>query len=151
MEIGKQLKSLTRSHIIRTSLNNNGGLVLTDDINEAVNLANAYASEHLCLLVRDPWALVGRIKNAGGVFVGEYSSEALGDYVTGPSHIMPTGGTARFSSPLSVRDFVKIISLFAINEQAAQRLGPAAITMAEAEGLTAHAASVKQRLSSHDE
>jgi histidinol dehydrogenase len=151
MEIGKQLKSLTRSHIIRTSLNNNGGLVLTDDINEAVNLANAYASEHLCLLVRDPWALVGRIKNAGGVFVGEYSSEALGDYVTGPSHIMPTGGTARFSSPLSVRDFVKIISLFAINEQAAQRLGPVAITMAEAEGLTAHAASVKQRLSSHDE
>ena len=151
MEIGKQLKSLTRSHVIRTSLNNNGGLVLTDDINEAVNLANAYASEHLCLLVRDPWALVGRIKNAGGVFVGEYSSEALGDYVTGPSHIMPTGGTARFSSPLSVRDFVKIISLFAINEQAAKRLGPVAITMAEAEGLTAHAASVKQRLSSHDE
>jgi len=150
-EVDQQLTSLNRSAIIKASLQNNGGIVITKDISQAIDIANTYASEHLCLLLKEPWAYVGRIKNAGGVFVGEYSSEALGDYVTGPSHIMPTGGTARFSSPVSVRDFLKIISVFGINEQAGERLGPSAITIAEAEGLTAHAAAISQRLISSDD
>jgi histidinol dehydrogenase len=145
-EVDRQISPLDRAAVIRASLDRNGGIVLTRDLDEAVDLANAYAPEHLCLLTRDPWSLVGRIAHAGGIFVGEHSSEALGDYVTGPSHIMPTAGTARFSSPLSVRDFVRIISLFAVNAQAGKQLGPAAIALAEAEGLTAHAAALRLRL-----
>jgi len=142
-----QLAALDRAEIIRSSLQRHGGIVLVANLEEAVELANAYAPEHLCLLVADPWPLVDRIRHAGGIFVGEHSSEALGDYVTGPSHIMPTGGSARFHSPLSVRDFLKITSLFAVNEQAEKRLGPAAIRLAEAEGLSAHAIAIRRRLS----
>lgn len=142
-----QLAALDRAEIIRSSLQRHGGIVLVANLEEAVELANAYAPEHLCLLVADPWPLVDRIRHAGGIFVGEHSSEALGDYVTGPSHIMPTGGSARFHSPLSVRDFLKITSLFAVNEQAEKRLGPAAIRLAEAEGLSAHAMAIRRRLS----
>lgn len=145
VEVENQLIALGRSDVIRASLGNNGGVVLTNSIDEAIDLANQYAPEHLCLLIRDPWPVVGRITNAGGIFVGEQSSEALGDYVVGPSHIMPTNGTARFSSPLSVRDFIKITSLFAVSESAGKRLGPAAILMAEAEGLDAHANAVRIR------
>lgn len=145
IEVETQLEGLDRADVIRTSLRNNGGIVLTSSIDEAIDLANQYAPEHLCLLIRDPWAVVGRITSAGGIFVGEQSSEALGDYVVGPSHIMPTNGTARFSSPLSVRDFIKITSLFAVNESASTRLGPAAILMAEAEGLSAHANAIRIR------
>ena len=145
--VAAQLNELDRADIIRSSLERNGGIVLVSDLDEAVELANAYAPEHLCLLVSEPWPLVERIKHAGGIFVGEHSSEALGDYVTGPSHIMPTGGSARFHSPLSVRDFLKITSLFAVNERAEQRLGPAAIELAEAEGLSAHAMALRRRLS----
>lgn len=144
-EVDRQLEGLDRSDVIRTSIGNNGGIVLTASIDEAIDLANQYAPEHLCLLLRDPWAILGRITNAGGIFVGEQSSEALGDYVVGPSHIMPTNGTARFSSPLSVRDFIKIISLFAVSESAGKRLAPAAILMAEAEGLGAHANALRVR------
>ena len=142
-----QLATLDRAEIIRSSLQRHGGIVLVANLEEAVELANAYAPEHLCLLVADPWPLLDRIRHAGGIFVGEHSSEALGDYVTGPSHIMPTGGSARFHSPLSVRDFLKITSLFAVNEQAEKRLGPAAIRLAEAEGLSAHAMAIRRRLS----
>lgn len=145
-EVVEQVEQLNRAPIIRESLARNGGLVIADSLDEAIDLANEYAPEHLCLLVRDPWSLIGRVKNAGGIFVGEQSSEALGDYVIGPSHIMPTGGTARFASPLSVRDFLKVTSLFAVNDRTGQRLGPAAIALAEAEGLTAHAAAVRQRM-----
>lgn len=146
VELDDQIQSLERADIIRASLERNGGIVLAAHLDEALDLANAYAPEHLCLLVRDPWAIIGRVRNAGGIFVGEYSSEALGDYVTGPSHIMPTGGTARFSSPLNLSDFMKVTSLFAVNEQAGRRLGPAAVVLAEAEGLTAHAAAVRKRM-----
>lgn len=142
----RQIKSLERAAIIRASLARNGGIVLTADIEEAVALANAYAPEHLCLLVADPWSLVGRIKHAGGIFVGEHSSEALGDYVVGPSHIMPTGGTARFASPLSVRDFLKVTGLFAVNRPACERLGETAMVIANAEGLSAHAGAVRRRM-----
>ena len=145
--VEEQLAELDRADTIRSALARNGGIVLVSDLKEAVELANSYAPEHLCLLVADPWPLVDGIQNAGGIFVGEHSSEALGDYVTGPSHVMPTGGSARFHSPLSVRDFLKITSLFAVNERAEKRLGPAAIRLAEAEGLSAHAMAIRRRLS----
>ena len=115
------------------------------DLDEAFTLANDYAPEHLCLLVQDPWSYVGKVQNAGGVFVGETSSEALGDYVIGPSHVMPTRGTARFASPLHVGDFLKVTSIFAVSAQTVQQLSPVAQTIARAEGLTAHAAAVAAR------
>jgi histidinol dehydrogenase len=144
-EVGRQLGSLVRRAIIEESLGGQGAILLVEDLGEALVLANEYAPEHLCLLVDDPWSVVGQVRNAGGVFVGEGSSEALGDYVVGPSHIMPTGGTARFASPLHVGDFVKVTSVFAVGESAALKLAPAARTIAEAEGLTAHAAAVAAR------
>src|SRR5699024_5745479 len=104
-----------------------------------VECANAYAPEHLCLLVKDPWELVPKVRNAGGIFVGESSPEALGDYTAGPSHVMPTGGTARYSSPVNILDFQKMISLAAGNTAAIDALGQATMEIARAEGLTGHA------------
>ena len=144
--IDEQLPQLERAPVIQSSLEQNGGIVIVTDLDEAIELVNAYAPEHLCLLVLDCWPLVDRIQNAGGIFIGEHSSEALGDYVIGPSHIMPTAGSARFFSPISVRDFLKVTSLFAINEQAEKKIGPAAIELAEAEGLSAHALAIRKRL-----
>ena len=148
-EVGRQLSStsspLTRQAIIRESLAGQGAILVVDDMDQAIDLANVYAPEHLCLLVADPWALVGRVRNAGGIFVGESSSEALGDYVVGPSHVMPTRGTARFASPLHVGDFVKVTSIFGVGDGAGRKLAPAAQIMAQAEGLTAHAAAVAAR------
>jgi histidinol dehydrogenase len=144
-EVEGQMASLARREIIEASLAGQGAILVVDDLEEALELANEYAPEHLCLLVADPWPLVGRVENAGGIFVGEESSEAMGDYVVGPSHIMPTRGTARFASPLHVRDFVKVTSLFAVG-QPAPEVALAARTIAEAEGLTAHAAAVAVRM-----
>jgi histidinol dehydrogenase len=96
-------------------------------------------------LVQDPWQWIGRIHNAGGIFIGERSFEVLGDYVAGPSHVMPTGATARFASPVNIHDFVKIISIVGLNDEALDKIGAAAQTLAEAEGLTAHAAAVARR------
>ncbi len=144
-ELAVQLPTLSRADIAATSLRTRGGIVVTDGLGEAVELANAYAAEHLCLLVRDPWALVGRIRNAGGIFVGEHSFEVLGDYVAGPSHVMPTEGSARYSSPLSVADFVKRISLIAFGADAGARLARSAAVLAHGEGLTAHAAAAEMR------
>jgi histidinol dehydrogenase len=138
-QLASQLESLTRRDIAAAALADRGGIVVTADLAEAVELANAYAPEHLCLLVADPWAWVGRVRNAGGIFVGEYSFEVLGDYVAGPSHVMPTEGSARYSSPLSVADFVKRISLVALNASAGARLSVPAAVLARGEGLTAHA------------
>jgi histidinol dehydrogenase len=146
IEIQTQIQALERRDVIRESLEGQGGAVVSADLNEAVELSNLYGPEHLCLHVADPWALVGKIKNAGGIFLGEDSYEALGDYVIGPSHVMPTLGTARFASPLNVRDFTKIISLFGLDSKAAAAIGPAAYALAQAEGLTAHAAAVWKRL-----
>ncbi|HFD40171.1 MAG TPA: histidinol dehydrogenase [Anaerolineae bacterium] len=144
-EAARQVAALPRRAIIAEALAGQGAILVVADLAEALALANEYAPEHLCLLVADPWPLVGRVRNAGGVFVGEGSSEALGDYVVGPSHIMPTRGTARFASPLHVGDFLKVTSIFAVGEAAARRLAPAARTIAQAEGLTAHAAAVRRR------
>lgn len=145
IEVARQIEDLSRSEIIAQSLSSQGGIIVTADLSQAMALANEYAPEHLCLLVRDPWTWVGRVRNAGGVFVGELSSEALGDYVVGPSHIMPTGGTARFSSPANVWDYVKITSVFAPAPETVHRIAPAAVAIAEAEGLTAHAAAIRRR------
>lgn len=109
-------------------------------------LANEYAPEHLCLLVRDAREWAPKIRNAGGVFVGESSPEALGDYIAGPSHVMPTGGSARWASPLSVNDFLKTMSLIAVPDEVMQQLGPAAALIARSEGLTAHARALEARL-----
>ncbi|MBK7455399.1 MAG: histidinol dehydrogenase [Anaerolineales bacterium] len=146
IEVANQLEQRGRADIITASLENRGGAVLTNDLNEAVQLANEYAPEHLALSVRDPWNWVEKVNNAGGVFVGEYSFEVLGDYLAGPSHVMPTGGSARFASPLNVWDFVKIVSLVALDEKTVQAISPIAATIAQAEGLDAHANSALVRV-----
>lgn len=147
-EVTRQLSELPEENAraAAEAVANRGGIVLVHDIAEAIAISNKYGPEHLCLLLSDPWQQVGKIRNAGGIFLGEQSFEVLGDYVAGPSHIMPTEGTARYSSPVNVDDFRKIISLIGLNEQALKRLGPPAICLAEAEGLWAHAAAVKARL-----
>jgi histidinol dehydrogenase len=144
-EADRQLPLLHRGDIIAESLRGQGAIILLADLDEALSLANEYSPEHLCLLVANPWPLIGRVRNAGGVFVGHHASEALGDYVLGPSHIMPTGGTARFASPLHVRDFLKVTSVFAPAPETTQRLSPAAHAIALAEGLTAHARAIALR------
>ncbi|MBK8796120.1 MAG: histidinol dehydrogenase [Anaerolineales bacterium] len=141
-----QVEELERAEIIAASLARGSGIVVTASLAQAFELGNAYAPEHLCLLVSDPWTHLGDVRNAGGVFLGERSFEVLGDYVAGPSHVMPTGGTARYASPINVNDFQKIVSVIGLNEQALQAIGPAAQVLARAEGLTAHAAAVGRRL-----
>jgi histidinol dehydrogenase len=145
-EIARQLETLSNGDAAAETVERRGAIVVVPDLPTAFQLANAYAPEHLCLLVQEPWQYVGLVRNAGGIFLGERSFEVLGDYVAGPSHIMPTGGTARYSSPVNVDDFRKVISLIGLNEAALRRIGPAAIRIAEAEGLTAHAAAVRARL-----
>ncbi len=146
-ELERQVEQLDRGDIAWESLATNGAVVLLDSLDDAVSISNAYAPEHLCLLVKDPWSLVPGIRNAGGIFLGESSPEALGDYTAGPSHVMPTGGTARFSSPVNVSDFQKVISVIGANDRAVAELGPATIALARAEGLGGHAAAIERRLS----
>ncbi|MBI5033394.1 MAG: histidinol dehydrogenase [Chloroflexi bacterium] len=141
-----QISNLSRRDIIAKSLAGQGAIIVVENLDEAMELGNAFAPEHMCLLVRDPWNWVGKVENAGGVFVGEWTNEALGDYVIGPSHVMPTAGTARFSSALNVNDFVKITSVFSVSAAEARELGGTAATLAEAEGLTAHANAIKRRM-----
>lgn len=141
-----QIRTLSRRDIIAQSLANQGAIIVVENLDEAMELANAFAPEHLCLLVREPWNWVGKVENAGGVFIGEWTNEALGDYIIGPSHVMPTAGTARFSSPLNVNDFVKITSVFSISAREANELSQHAALLAETEGLTAHAAAIRRRM-----
>jgi histidinol dehydrogenase len=140
-QVARQIEQRVRAEIIIASLESRGGAVLTANLEEAVELANEYAPEHLGLSVRDPWHWVEKINNAGGIFMGEHSFEVLGDYLAGPSHVMPTGGSARFASPLNVWDFIKIVSLIALDETTARSIGPIAAVLAEAEGLDAHASA----------
>lgn len=144
-EVERQLDTLERGAIARQAIER-GGAVVAADLDEALALANEFAPEHLCILVRDPDGVVPRVQNAGGIFVGESSPEVLGDYVAGPSHVMPTGGAARFASPLSVMDFLKVTSTIALSEDDLRAIGPAAAALARAEGLTAHARSIELRL-----
>jgi histidinol dehydrogenase len=146
VEVARQIEERSRAEIIATSLQNRGGAVITHDLWEAAELANRYAPEHLCLAVKDPWRLAERINAAGGVFMGEHSFEVLGDYVAGPSHVMPTGGSARYASPLNVWDFVHIVSLVALDQETARRISQPAAVIALAENLDAHANAAGFRL-----
>jgi histidinol dehydrogenase len=145
-EIAKQLMALERRKIIVESLEQNGMTVVVAGIEKALELANLYAPEHLCLVVKDAASYVEKVKNAGCLFIGESSVEVLVDYVAGPSHVLPTGGTARFGSPLNILDFVKLISLINTDKKDIRRLGKAASVIARAEGLTAHARAAEIRL-----
>ncbi len=145
-EVERQLARLSRRAIIAESLRTGGRIVVVAGIDEAIELANLYAPEHLCLVGNGAAGWVDRISNAGCVFVGERSTVVLGDYVAGPSHVLPTGGTARFSSPLNVSDFVKFINVVWLDESDVKRIGPAAVAIARAEGLEAHARAMEKRL-----
>ena len=144
--VEQQLKGLSRKAIATESLQNRGMIVVIASIEEAIELANLYAPEHLCLVVDNAASYVEQVSNAGCLFVGENSLEVLVDYVAGPSHVLPTEGTARFSSPLNVSDFIKLTNLVAMEKDDLKKLGPAASIIARAEGLDAHAKAVEKRL-----
>ena len=143
--ITKLLPSMDREEIIRSSLKNRGALILTKDIDEAIKISNRIAPEHLELSVEDPDGIVDEIKHAGAIFMGKYSSEALGDYCAGTNHVLPTSSTARFSSPLGVYDFTKRSSIIMASKEGANKLGKTASTLAYGEGLQAHALSALYR------
>jgi len=147
-EVERQFKLLEREQIARTSFDARGGAVIVSSIEEAVELASEYAPEHLCLLVRDAASVAKTVRNAGGIFVGDDAPESLGDYTAGPSHVMPTSGAARYASPLGVHDFLKVTSVVAVDLATLRAAGPAAATIARAEGFTAHARSIELRLGS---
>jgi len=145
-ELEQQLGSLPRQAIAAESLENRGMIAVVASVDEAIELANLYAPEHLCLMVDKAASYIEQVSNAGCIFIGENSTVVLGDYVAGPSHVLPTGGTARFSSPLNVGDFIKFTNLVTMDKVNLKTLGPAATTIASAEGLEAHARAVKRRL-----
>lgn len=151
MELKKQCDRLLRKEIATESIQNYGAICLTGDLEEAVETANRLAPEHLELMVKDPWKWMGRVKNAGALFLGPDSPEPVGDYVAGPNHVLPTNGTARFFSPLGVDDFIKKTSLIAYSHEALCRDAESIITLAEAEGLTAHAESIRVRFKKGEE
>ncbi|MCX7169453.1 MAG: histidinol dehydrogenase [Proteobacteria bacterium] len=144
--IAKLLPTLPRQEVIRASLAGRGALIEVADLDEACSLANRIAPEHLELAVAEPRLLLDQIRHAGAIFIGHYSSESLGDYCAGPNHVLPTSRSARFSSPLGVYDFQKRSSLIEVSEAGAQTLGPIAVTLAQGEGLTAHARAAELRL-----
>ena len=143
--ISKLLPTMDREDIIKTSLKNRGALILTQDIDDAVEISNRIAPEHLELSVDDPESIVDDIKHAGAIFMGRYSSEALGDYCAGTNHVLPTSSTARFSSPLGVYDFTKRSSIVMASKEGAKKLGETASVLAYGEGLQAHARSALYR------
>lgn len=143
--IDRLIEQMPRQATIKASLDNNGAMIKVRDLDEAVEVANIVASEHLELAVENPDALVNRIRHAGAIFMGHYSAEALGDYCAGPNHVLPTSGTARFSSPLGVYDFQKRSSIIHCSAEGAAELAETAQILAKAEGLTAHAMSAGYR------
>jgi len=143
--IDRLLPAMPRRAVIEASLGARGALVLTRDLDEACALANRVAPEHLELSLAEPEAWLGKLRNAGAIFLGRWSSEAVGDYCAGPNHVLPTAGTARFSSPLGVYDFQKRSSLISVSREGAATLGRLAATLAEGEGLAAHARSAEMR------
>ena len=144
-EVDRFLETLSRAEIIRKSLDNYGYILLTDTLDDAVDIANEIASEHLEIMTADPYLIMTKIRNAGAIFIGEYSSEPLGDYFAGPNHILPTNGTAKFFSPLSVDDFLKKSSIISYSREALQAVHKDIESFAEAELLTAHANSIRVR------
>jgi len=144
-EVEKQTKTLERKEIIKKSLDNYGAIIVADNINSAVNLCNEIAPEHLEVCTEEPFFILPKIKNAGAIFLGNYTPEPLGDYMAGPNHVLPTSGTAKFFSPLSIDDFIKKSSILSFSKEAFEKLGDDVIKFAQAEGLTAHANSIKVR------
>ncbi|NLY88250.1 MAG: histidinol dehydrogenase [Firmicutes bacterium] len=149
-EVERQLEALPRKEIARACLEKNGGLILTRDLAEAVDLSNLAAPEHLELMVADPYYWLTKVRHAGAVFLGSYTPESIGDYVAGTNHVLPTGGTARFASALSVDDFVKKSSFVAYSSEGLEKFGPAAVALARVEGLEAHARAVEIRLEDNE-
>jgi histidinol dehydrogenase len=143
-ELQRQLVDLPRAEVARQALGN-GGLVKVESLHQALELSNLYAPEHLCLSVQEPTAWLGHVRNAGGIFLGEHSCEALGDYIAGPSHVMPTSGTARFGGGLAVRDFLKVIPVVGLSQQAVAGLSMQGARLAREEGLEAHARTLDMR------
>lgn len=144
-EVERFVASLSRTEIVQKSLDNYGYIMVAENLAEAIDAANEIASEHLEIMTRDPFLVMTKIKNAGAIFIGEYSSEPLGDYMAGPNHILPTNGTAKFFSPLSVDDFVKKSSIISYSREALEPIYPDIVTFANSEGLTAHANSIAVR------
>ena len=144
-EIKKQIETLERKDIIEKSLANYGKIILVESLEEATELSNEIAPEHLELCVKEPFDLLNKIENAGAILLGNYSPEPLGDYLAGPNHVLPTSGTAKFYSPLSVDDFIKKSSIIFYNRKALQGVKDDIMVLAESEGLTAHKNSVKVR------
>lgn len=144
-EVEAQVDLLDRKEVARHAMKSQGGLVVGENIEDCIDMANEFATEHVSLSVRKPWDVVGKMKNAGGLFLGEGSCEVLGDYVAGPSHVMPTGGSARFSSPLSVLDFIKIVSVVGLDGATVRKIAGHAEVVARAEGLDGHANAAKLR------
>lgn len=143
--IGKLIGGMPRRAVIEASLKARGALILTRDLEEACAVANRIAPEHLELAVQDPEKILPKVRTAGAIFLGQWSSEAIGDYCAGPNHVLPTAGTARFSSPLGVYDFQKRTSVIGVSERSAAKLGRVAVTLAEGEGLSAHARAAQMR------
>ena len=144
-EVDGFLKELSRSEIIRKSLDNYGYILVADTMNDVIDIANEIASEHLEIQTKNPYDVMTKIRNAGAIFIGEYASEPLGDYFAGPNHVLPTNGTAKFFSPLSVDDFIKKSSIIGYSEEALRDIHKDIEAFAEAEQLTAHANSIKVR------
>jgi histidinol dehydrogenase len=145
VELEKQVEGLSRKNIIKKAIKDYGCILVVDSIKQAIDIANDIAPEHLEIMCKESFALLGDIKNAGSVFLGQYAPEPLGDYLAGPNHVLPTSGTARFFSPLSVDSFIKKSSYLYYTEEALKAVKDSVTTIAEAEGLTAHANSIKVR------
>ena len=144
-ELITRLQTLDRADIIEASLGSQGVIAIVDDINEGIELANYFAPEHLCLATKDPQSLLPQVKNAGMVFMGEFSHEVLGDYGAGPSHVMPTAGTARFNSGLGIHTFTKQIPIVSLPGQNAIEMTESVSVIAREEGLTGHAEAAEIR------
>ena len=144
-QVDEFTRILSRQDIIQKSLDNYGYILVTDTMEEAIETANAIAPEHMEVLTKDPFAILPKIQNAGAIFLGNYSSEPLGDYFAGPNHVLPTNGTARFFSPLSVDDYIKKSSIIYYSKEALEAVYPEIVAFAEAEQLTAHANSIRVR------
>ena len=145
-ELNRQLPSLERQEMASASLEQRGKVFLVPTVEEAIELANHVAPEHLCLMVSEPWRWAGKVRNAGGLFLGRYSPEVMGDYLAGPSHVMPTGGSARFSSALGVHQFLRTMPVIGLEPGQFSELAESGIAIARAEGLTAHAYAIQVRL-----
>jgi len=150
-EIKTQLAKLEQQDIATEAIRSKGLAVIVDNLDEAIELVNIYAPEHVSLMVHNADSYIQKIHNAGCIFIGNSSPVAMGDYIAGPSHVLPTGGSARFSSPLGIKDFLKATNIIALDDSGNQKLGQAAITIAEAEGLKGHAEAIRLRLHAMEE